>query len=236
MGNWRRHAIYFAPPGGSALARFGADWLGWDAERGEAPAGLALPGLPLPRETIVETPRRYGFHATLKPPFRLAEGRSVEDLDAAVEAVAAGSPGFALRLEVAAPGAFLALVPEAAPPALAALERACVTGLDAFRAPAEAAEMRRRTAGLDAAEKENLRRWGYPWVLGRFRFHITLTGALAPALQRRVRAALDPMLAPLLAAPVAVGDICRFSEAEDGRFRLLRRFPLGEGRAGSAVT
>ena len=32
MGDWRRHAIYFAPPRGSALARFGADWLGWDPE------------------------------------------------------------------------------------------------------------------------------------------------------------------------------------------------------------
>jgi len=233
MGNWRRHAIYFAPPEGSALARFGAGWLGWDAARGEAVAGLALPGLPLPREAIVETPRRYGFHATLKPPFRLAEGRSVAELDAAVEAVAAGCAPFALRLEVGAPGAFLALVPEAASPALAALERACVTGLDAFRASAEAAELRRRrTAGLDAAEEENLRRWGYPWVLGRFRFHMTLTGALAPGVQARVRAALEPALAPLLAAPVAVADVCRFAEAEDGRFRLARRFPLGGGRAG----
>ena len=47
MGDWRRHAIYFAPPAGSALARFGADWLGWDPEAGERRGGSPLPGLPL---------------------------------------------------------------------------------------------------------------------------------------------------------------------------------------------
>ena len=46
MANWRRHAIYFAPPAGSALARFGAAWLGWDAEAGAAVAAIDLPGLP----------------------------------------------------------------------------------------------------------------------------------------------------------------------------------------------
>jgi putative phosphonate metabolism protein len=236
MGSWRRHAIYFAPHEGSALARFGAGWLGWDAERGERREGDAVPGLPLPREEIVEMPRRYGFHATLKAPFRLAEGRDAAELDAALAEVAAGCARFAVRLAVAAQGAFLALVPEEAPPELAALERACVTGLDAFRAPAEAGEtVRRRLAGLDAVEEENLRRWGYPWVLGRFRFHMTLTGALAPEARAGVRAALEPVLAPVLAGPVPVEEVCRFAEGGDGCFRLVRRFPLGDGHRVSAV-
>ena len=86
MGDWRRHAIYFAAPAGSALARFGAEWLGWDPEAGERRGDFSLPGLPLPRAELVEAPRRYGFHATLKPPFRLAEGRGEEGLDAAYRA------------------------------------------------------------------------------------------------------------------------------------------------------
>ena len=228
MRDWRRHAIYFAPPKGSALARFGDDWLGWEAERGERLDGMALSGLPLPRAELVETPRRYGFHATLKPPFRLAEGREVAALDAALAEAAAGCARFDLRLGVAAPGAFLALVPEEAPAELAALERACVVGLDRFRAPADAGEtVRRRMGGLDGVERDNLEKWGYPYVLNRFRFHMTLTGALEAGVRAGVREALEPVLAPVLAEAVAVAEVCRFAEAGDGCFRLVRRFPLG---------
>lgn len=228
MGDWRRHAIYFAPPRESALAAFGAGWLGWDAERGVRCAGDPPAGLPRPRDELVERPRRYGFHATLKAPFRLAEGRTVAALDAALAGIAAGQAGFALRLALAAPGGFLALVPEEVPEALRALERACVTGVDAFRAPPEAGEtLRRRMAGLDAVEEENLRRWGYPYVLERFRFHMTLTGPLDAGVRVVVREVLEPVLAPLLAAPVPVAEVCRFAEAADGCFRLVRRFPLG---------
>jgi hypothetical protein len=129
---------------------------------------------------------------------------------------------------VAALGGFLALVPEEAPPALAALEEAMVTGLDRFRAPAEPGEIvRRRMAGLDAVEEENLRRWGYPYVLRRFRFHMTLTGSLAPGVRAAVRPALEEALRGMLADPVPVAEVCRFAEGRDGAFRLVRRYPLG---------
>ena len=72
--DFRRYAIYFAPRPRRALARFGAAWLGWDAEAGADRDGPELAGLPRPRAEIVATPRRYGFHATLKAPFRLARG------------------------------------------------------------------------------------------------------------------------------------------------------------------
>jgi putative phosphonate metabolism protein len=228
MGDWRRHAIFFAPPAGGALARFGAAWLGWDADAGERRGDFTLPGLPAPREELVEGPRRYGFHATLKAPFRLAQGAGEAELDAAAAAVAAGCARFELRLRVAALGGFLALVPDEAPPELAALEEALVMGLDRFRAPAGAEEtVRRRMAGLDAVEEENLRRWGYPYVLRRFRFHMTLTGALPAEARAAVRAALEPALVEALAEPVPVGEVCRFAEGGDGAFRLVRRFPLG---------
>jgi putative phosphonate metabolism protein len=233
MADWRRHAIYFAPPAGSALARFGAAWLGWDAEAGTEVAGLEVAGLPVPREALAAAPRRYGFHATLKPPFRLAEGCDPAGLDAAAAALAAEAEAFALRLRLGWPGGFLALVPEAAPAALAALERACVIGLDGFRAPSREEELaRRRAAGLDAAEAANLARWGYPWVLDRFRFHMTLTGPVAPERRAAVEAALTPVVAPLVAEAVPVAEVCRFGEAADGRFRLVSRHPLGRGARG----
>ncbi len=86
MTPFRRYALFWAPPRGSALARFGASWLGWDAEAGELVPHPEVPRLPLPVAEITATPRRYGFHGTLKPPFRLAEGANVAGLDAAAAA------------------------------------------------------------------------------------------------------------------------------------------------------
>ena len=231
MGEWRRHAIYFAPPVSSPLARFGAHWLGWDPAAGEARHGLELPDLPRPRAALTEAPRRYGFHATLKPPFRLPSAATAAALDAATGALAAGLPSFALGLRLARIGDFLALVPAREPPALHRLADACVTDLDGFRAPGSPAEIeRRRAAGLDLAEERNLLAWGYPYVLERFRFHMTLTGPLAEHEIPDVRRALAGALAPMVATDLPVTEICRFAEGCDGRFRIVRRFPLAAAR------
>ncbi|MFT3973849.1 MAG: DUF1045 domain-containing protein [Amaricoccus sp.] len=222
MGEWRRHAIYFAPPQGSALARFGAAWLGWDPEAG---AEVSRPADAPLAATAVAEPARYGFHATLKAPFRLANAEALPDLDAATARLALALPGFALRLDVAVIGAFVALVPAAAPTALATLEAGLVKGLDGFRAQLTDAETaRRRPERLDATGRAHLAAWGYPHVLDRFRFHMTLTGPLGTP--EAARSALADRLQPLLAEPMPVREICRFSEAPDGRFHLVRRFPL----------
>ena len=220
MANWRRHAIYFAPPAGSALERFGADWLGWDTVNGRSVS------VPPERATLVAASSRYGFHATLKPPFRLAEGCDAAALDAAASALAADCAAFALSLRPDWLGGFLALVPDAPAPAMDALAARCVTELDAFRAPPDAADLaRRRAAGLDAVGEAHLRRWGYPYVLDRFRFHMTLTGPVRAADRAETAERLRPWL-PLLAAPLPVAEICRFAEDPDGRFHLLARHSL----------
>lgn len=219
MGDWRRHAIYFAPPRGSGLARFGAGWLGWDPETASAsrPRGPA---------EMVAAPARYGFHATLKAPFRLAAGEDVAALDAAAGEIAGQVPAFGLRLKVATIGGFVALVPVAVPAGLAVLEAALVRGLDRFRAPSSREEIaRRRPDRLDAGERALLAAWGYPFVLDRFRFHMTLTGALPEATG--MAAELERELEALLAEPVPVAEVCRFSEDGDGRFHLVKRFALG---------
>ncbi len=73
---WQRLAIYYAPPAGSALWDFGSAWLGLDAEAGEVPPRPDVPGLPDDPLALTVSPRRYGFHGTLKPPMFLAEGTS----------------------------------------------------------------------------------------------------------------------------------------------------------------
>jgi len=229
MDDWRRHAIYFAPRADTPLARFGADWLGWDAAAGAPRDGLDLPGLPRPRADLVAGPDRYGLHATLKPPFRLAEGRDRAGLGAAIAALAARHARFALDLGPGVLQGFVALMETTPSRPLARLAAACVTELDAFRAPPIPEEIGRRGPDLDPAEAANLHRWGYPWVLDRFRFHLTLSRSLPPPEAAAVLAALAPPLAPHLSRPVEVADLCHFAEGEDGRFRMLGRYPLGEG-------
>ena len=75
MDQMKRFAIYYAPRGG-AFADAAAAWLGWDLTRGRAVAQPDLPGLvDLPGlADLTAEPRKYGFHGTIKPPFRLAGG------------------------------------------------------------------------------------------------------------------------------------------------------------------
>ena len=199
----KRFAIYYMPPADAPWARFATRWLGWDAETGAEPPAPEVPGLPLARDEITATPRKYGLHATMKPPFRLAEGATRDYLEAAAEALAARSSPVTLDgLALTRLGRFLALCPTGDQGALGELAGACVSELDAFRAPPGEEELaRRRAGGLTAAQDENLLRWGYPYVMESFRFH-------------------------LLPAPFVIGDLALAGEAPNGRFRLLRRLPL----------
>jgi putative phosphonate metabolism protein len=230
-----RFALYYAPEHGSALAAFGARWLGRDAATGAACIQATVPGVAddvLARATAA--PRAYGFHATLKPPFALAPGRSARELLDAVAALAAAlAPVAAPALAPEAMGTFLVLRPQGPCPELDALAARCVTALDAFRAPAGPGELaRRRAPGLTPGQEAMLARYGFPYVLEEFRFHLTLAGPLAGALaddglRARMLRALEALARPFAARPLPVREVCVFRQpAEGAPFALLKRFPL----------
>src|SRR5262245_28617795 len=90
MTGFPRYAIYYAPAADDALARFGAELLGYAAHGGDEqpfPTG-ALRIAPDWRDVTAD-PRKYGFHATLKAPMPLAPGRTEAELAAACAAFAA---------------------------------------------------------------------------------------------------------------------------------------------------
>lgn len=221
----RRLAVYWTPPPGP-LADALAAWLGWDPARGVPVPHPELPGLPRPVAEITEAPRHYGAHATLGPPLRLAPGRSAEEVAAAVEGLARRLPPCrADGLRLGRMGGFVALRPEGDASALGALAAEVVRALDPLRARPDEAELaKRRAAGLDAQEEALLLRWGYPYVMEAFRFHVTLSGSLPDA--EAVEAALRPALEPLLPRPFVVDALSLMGEGPDGRFRLLSRHPL----------
>ena len=228
MYDHKRFAVYYAPPARSALARFGAAWLGWDAEAGARVAHPACDGPALDIASLTAAPRKYGFHGTLKPPFRLARGRDPAELETAVAALAGDQAAFdAPPLMLRRLGRFIALVPSARCPRLVALAAAAVRELDPFRRPAGPAEMaRRRAAGLTPAQERNLTEWGYPYVLDEFRFHLTLTGSLADPEAEAAMAALSTLTEPLCGDALPVRDICLFGERPDGFFQIIRRYAL----------
>lgn len=217
-----RYALYFAPVAGSALAQFGENWLARPALAEFDAARL---------QALTEAPRHYGFHGTLKPPFHLTDGCDAEQLRRALAGFAARQTSFSIpALRLSALGDFLALIPSAPKPALSALAQACVIEFDAYRAPPEAAELaKRHAAGLTPRQAELLARWGYPYVMDEFRFHLTLTGPIADGAERsRLADMLAPVVAPFLGEAVPVRELCLFHQPERAApFRLTERFAFG---------
>jgi hypothetical protein len=199
--NGGRYAVYFAPPPDSAWAQFAECWF--------ADSDFA-------KQTV--EPRRYGFHATLKAPFRLKEGDS-ETLLRAVTALAGRLRRVPMGVLVPVyMDGFVALVPSVLNRALDAVAARCAIELDPLRAPLTPLEYaRRQPEKLDARGRELLDQYGYPYVLERFRFHMSLTGPVEGALAGRVVAQLAASLARLNAqAPPVLDRLCVFHEPVAG--------------------
>jgi putative phosphonate metabolism protein len=230
-----RYAIYFTPEQNDPLTRTAAGWLGRDPFTGaaaEPPASTILS----PAEIAFHTAsaRRYGFHATLKAPFRLADGESEAGLDAAIaEFAGATEPVVIPRLVVKQMDGFFALVPGEEHVALQRFADEVVARFDRFRAPLSDADIERRNPdALSPAEFRNLCQWGYPYVFDAFRFHMTLTGRVSENESARIRAAVEEVFAPVLARPVAVDGLALFAEREPGAPFIVQSFhALGARRS-----
>jgi putative phosphonate metabolism protein len=215
------------------LHRHGSTWLGRDAHTGEALAQPDVEGLP----RLTADPCRYGFHATLKAPFALREGITPEALMRASAALAADTAGFRVKLKVGLLDGFLALVPDGDSAPLQDLAARCMRELDGFRRPPSEDELaRRRKSPLTDRQDANLLRWGYPYVLDDFCFHMTLTERLEPGDAVRLMSAAQAHFAAELGEPVTVDGLTLFQEPEPGApFLVLRHFPFTISAAEAAA-
>jgi hypothetical protein len=220
-----RYAVYYTPSPDHPLWHAGCDWLQRDPQADEARA---------PTRAHVASPWRYGFHATLRPPFALAPGQHEGELFAALQRLAQGTSRFAMpALSVQWLSGFLALRPTPPLPpghALQRLAEACITELDRWRAPLSPAEQQRRLAEpLDARSRELLVRHGYPHVLDRWRFHMTLSDTLPDddALRTEMHQAASAHFAGALRQPLACDALSLFVEPAAGQpLQLRQRFLL----------
>lgn len=215
-----RYAIYYTPGHLSRFERLGAGWLGRDAF---LDCALAQPPIaridPALFARLTDEPRRYGFHATLKAPFQLVEGVGEDQLVAAFAAFAEAHAAFIVHnLKVVSMKGFLAIVPDPADPVLEALAAAGVREFDRYRAPQSADELaHRRKVPLSARQDELLVKWGYPYVLDEFRFHLTLSERITDQpTMTDLKAAAEDYFAAELAQPMIFDHIGLFVEREPG--------------------
>ncbi|MEM6665911.1 MAG: DUF1045 domain-containing protein [Pseudomonadota bacterium] len=222
-----RYALYFSPPHNAPLAVAAAAWLGRDPFTGETSPPPEVAGLDTP--ALTAAPRRYGFHGTLKAPFRLAEGQREGALRAAMEAFCVNAAPFHIpRLTVGQLGPFFALVPDGPVADLNAHADAVVRHFEPFRAPLNADELaRRKPETLGERERAYLMEWGYPYIFDAFRFHMTLTGPVDESWQDAVEAELVARFEPLLSDPVPVDALSLFVEPAPGTsFLISARVPF----------
>lgn len=226
--NIHRAALYYAPAPGSAWHAFGSGWLGRDAVSGQELPQPVLPDTDL--RALTSEPRRYGFHATLKAPFRLAEGTTLEALKETLETFTQAHA--TLPLGPLAPqwmDGYVALLPAPeARPAIARLAAQVVEAFEPFRAPLLETELARRNPdSLTMRQNALLAQYGYPYVLEEFRFHMTLSNSVDAHQADTLITAVAGQLETRRHAPPRLDAITLFVEPAPGApFIAVRRYPL----------
>jgi putative phosphonate metabolism protein len=232
MTGFPRYAIYFAAGADNAISRFGADLLGYDAYTGDE---LPFPGdalhIAADWRDITADPRKYGFHGTLKAPMALAAGKSEAELRAACATFAGSARTIPLiRPVVDSISGFIAVIPGEPVEALQKLAADCVRDFDSFR-PSLTAEdrARRKPEKLTERQRDYLDRWGYPYVMEEFRFHMTLTGRLDSERREPILEMLRATFAELKLETLAVDRISLFRQDDaKARFRIIGEWTLAQ--------
>lgn len=230
MTGFPRYAIYFAAGANGAFSRFGAELLGYDARTGDE--------VPFPREALqiapdwhdlTTDPRKYGFHATLKAPMVLVSGRTEAELMAGCATFAGQSRTIpVIRPVVDTISGFIAVIPAEPVDALQQLAGDCVREFDSFRTALTADDRaRRKPEKLTERQRDYLDRWGYPYVMEEFRFHMTLTGRLNAERRGPILEMLRARFASLRLGALAIDRLALFKQDDaKTRFRIIGEWAL----------
>jgi hypothetical protein len=115
---------------------------------------------------------------------------------------------------------------------LAQLAAEVTREFDSFRAPlTPGGRIRRNPAKLTPRQRDYLDRWGYPYVMEEFRFHMTLTGRLDAARREPVMAMLKSRFSELGLRKLAIDRVALFrQDSADSRFLIIRETVFRELR------
>lgn len=229
---FERYAVYWVPGRSDGLARFGASWMGWCAERGE------IRPRPVDFDHAAEMLRytrdvsRHGLHGVVSAPFVLGQGRSRWSVERALQAVADRLPSFTLpRLEFAMVDGRVSLAPVQSDTAnCAALDDAVarvaaaiapLTDADGILADSLSGRSQRMVTGGDTL--------GQRPATSAHRFHVPLTDRPDLRIAFRIIEQLKPRVEPLLGEVRRFTDLALMGDPGGGRpLRVLQRFELSE--------
>lgn len=215
----KRYAIYFCLPEKSEFQKKAANWLGWDVDAGQEAAS----NVP---ESWTFAAKKYGFHATMKAPFRLSKDSNLDALKSDITRCVKKHRAFSLGwLDIRSLGGFLAFMPHKQPELLSDLAADLVMELDRHRDPLTEQELlRRRAADLSDRQDQLLMKYGYPYVLEQFKFHMTLTGNI-DQIDEAAKLA-EEYFANELKDEIYVREVALCGERSDGQFEVIERFSL----------
>ena len=219
--NFSRYAIYYIPE--QPLFQLGSDWLGWNSLTGsEIPLSDDQRG-------ITKRPRKYGFHATIKPPFVLSPDHTQDDLKTEFKSFCQStSPATGGNLKISRLGRFLAITQDHPASDVTAFAAAAVTHFDKFCAPlSEDAIAKRRQSKLSPQQDMLMLRWGYPYVMQEFKFHMTLTGPLKNTDIDPIDDRANAVFHDHLSKPLGINALALLGEDTDsGHFHVIEHKAL----------
>jgi hypothetical protein len=220
--NFSRYAIYYIPD--LPLFQIGSDWLGWNSLTGQETT------LSANHHRITDRPRKYGFHATMKPPFSLASNSTQGELQDAFQAFCATvSPATGGTLKISRLGRFLAMTQDVQSNDVTDLAASTVSHFDKFRAPLSDNDIQKRRQRRLTPEQDALMlRWGYPYVMQEFKFHMTLTGPLQNDEIVSIEQLANTRLQEFIGQSLNIASLALLGEDRDsGRFHVIEKLSLG---------
>ena len=184
MKKYSRYAIYYAPPKESNLEEFGRYWFGWDPinaksinnkQRINYLNGFGIKNLKNIDKNVLIA-KKYGFHGTLIPPFKLNKNYSTNTLFKKTEEIAKKFKKFKLyKFKLKKINNFYAFVQNKKNNNINKLSNRLVRELFKFRSPLTKKEIdRRNPSKLSKFQLNILYKWGYPYLMSEFKFHMTL--------------------------------------------------------------
>ena len=219
--NFSRYAIYYIPD--LPLFQIGSDWLGWNSITGQETT------LSADHRRITDRPRKYGFHATVKPPFSLASKSTQVALQDAFQTFCATvSPATGGTLKISRLGRFLAMTQDVQSNEVTELAASTVSHFDKFRAPQSDQDIaKRRQRRLTPEQDALMLRWGYPYVMQEFKFHMTLTGPLQNDEIDAIEHDANTRFREFLGQPLKIASLALLGEDSDsGRFHVINKLSL----------
>lgn len=225
-----RYAIYYAPATTDSLWQKASHWLGRDCHQNCELAQPSIEGItPVDQYEYTASPRRYGFHATIKAPFQLAANTNIDAMRRELKAFArVQKPVEIGKLKLHQIGKFIALVPADQSEDVTRFAQKVVRHFDRYRAPMSAEKRQERiAAGLNDRQIELLDQWGYPYVSEQFKMHLTLTGQVEEQAGKMLFEAAQHWFADETARTFQLDNLALYHEPEKGApFVRLEDFPL----------